>query len=189
MPGLICYERHGYENDVPGCGGVAERNTDYCIVDPSMGTSPPTTWEALYDQLEPPNDKDEGDAVTTIPSSSINAAPSKQPTKGPSVSPTNAPSAQSHDTSVWDAFVSMINKYADAKGEASFEPTAEESTPSNAPTTEFYAAWTQSVKKWKATQPTLAPTTEFHALWAGKINKWKSTNVQNDDKDVSSDSP
>lgn len=194
---------------MPGCGGKATDDVDYCIVDPSTVTSAPTTWDSVYELLDPPsNNEVDGGEVTTVPSTTLTTDPSKLPTRKPSSSPvspppTPSPSAQATDTSlpftaggsVWNAFMDMVNKYGEAKKRASYEPTSEDLPPPSSspqPTTEFHAAWTQSLARWQNSnqeKPTPAPTTEIHALLASKMKKWEITGVHHGKKDEGSDFP
>jgi len=209
MPGLVCFQRDGEDNNVPGCDGTATDNVDYCIVDPSTVTGAPTTWDMLYGLLDPPSSNEvDGGEVATVPSTTLTTDPSKLPTRKPSSfpvpsPPTPSPSAQATDTplpfaptgSVWEAFMDMVNKYGEAKKRASFEPTSEDAPlPSSSPqpTTEFHAAWTHSLARWQNSnqeKPTPAPTTEIHALLASKMERWKSTGVHHGKTDEGSDSP
>ena len=38
---LICFQRDGEENNVPGCPGRANDNVDYCIAPPTPAPTPP----------------------------------------------------------------------------------------------------------------------------------------------------
>ena len=105
MPGLICLERDGVENNVPGCGGLATLDVDYCVspsdvVDDEQrqddGSDPPN-----IDSINP--NQNSSPAPTTRPHSTDMAGPSPSyllptssptamPTLTPTTSPTSAPS-------------------------------------------------------------------------------------------------
>ena len=142
---MRCWQRSGLDNNVPGCEGLAVEHVDYC-----------------YDPQSVMNEN-----IATIPAKSLTAAPSKRPTAAPSKRPTAAPSknptlvpTQTNGDEVWNAFMNMVNAYANAKknrlGEDSPEPTPEPTSASDSnenaspqPTTEFHAAWKGGIERWK----------------------------------------
>ena len=69
---------------------------------------------------------------------------------------------------VWDAFMAMVNNYANAKKESLVEDYPDPPSP-NPTTNEISSA---------------QPTTSFHAVWNKRMQNWKSSRtVQNDATD------
>ena len=69
---------------------------------------------------------------------------------------------------MWDAFMAMVNNYANAKKESSVEDSPDPPSPN--PTTNGISS--------------AQPTTSFHAVWNKRTQKWKSSRtVQNDATD------
>ena len=131
---MRCWQRSGLDNNVPGCAGRAVEHVDYCY-DPQMVMN---------------------ENIATILASSLNAAPSKRPT---TQVPTQVPTEINRDE-VWNAFMGMVNAYANAKknrlGEDSPEPSPEptsssglDANASSQPTTAFHAAWKGGMERWK----------------------------------------
>ena len=125
------------------------------------------------------------------------SGPVRPPMPSPSVQATDEPQLPfASGGTAWNAFMDMVNNYAEAKKRLSFEPTSDKMPPpisSPPPTTEFHAAWTQSLARWHLKssdqKPSPAPTTEMHGLLRYKIEKWKSRNIHKDENDGASDSP
>lgn len=134
---LRCWQRSGLDNNVPGCEGQAVEHVDYCY-DPQMVMN---------------------ENIATIPARSLTAAPSKRPTTAPLKMPAPAPTEANGDE-VWNAFMDMVNTYANAKknrlGEDSLEPSPQptsasgpDENASSQPTTAFHAAWKGGIERWK----------------------------------------
>ena len=144
--GLLCWQRSGLDNDVPGCGGSAVEHVDYCY-DPHLVTK---------------------EVIATIPATSLKATepPSNRPTTTiPSQTPTQTPSQTNDGDAVWGAFMAMVNNYANAKkerlGEDSPEPSPSpvadtgDGKSSAQPTTAFHAAWKEGMERWKLSSRTV----------------------------------
>jgi hypothetical protein len=124
--GLLCWQRSGLDNNVPGCQGSAIENVDYCY-DPYSAMS---------------------ENIATIPASSLAAAPSNIPTtQHPTQEPTQAPT-QTNEDKIWNAFMDMVSKYANAKKDW-LEEDYRSPEPSPEPTTAFHAAWMEGMERWK----------------------------------------
>ena len=151
--GLLCWQRSGLDNNVPGCGGSAAEHVDYCY-DPHLVTK---------------------EVIATIPATSLTAtdSPSNRPT---TAAPTRTPTLPLSQTptltngdAVWDAFMAMVNNYANAK-KVSLVVEESPDPPSQNPTTDGISS--------------AQPTTAFHAVWNEGMQSWKSSRtVQNDATD------
>jgi hypothetical protein len=93
-PGLICFERNGFFEAVPGCiGGELDASfTDYCIVeDPSsyqetIASSAPSRSPSAMPSLQPSSNP-------SSEPSSIPSQPSSHPSSDPSLAPSQQPSS------------------------------------------------------------------------------------------------
>ena len=97
---LICLERDGVENNVPGCGGLATLDVDYCVSPSDIDD------EQRQDDGGDPNadstnpNQNSSPAPTTLPPTGMTgpsltpptASPTAMPTFTPTASPTSAPS-------------------------------------------------------------------------------------------------
>ena len=113
MPGLVCLERSGIENNVPGCAGIAYAEVDYCV-------SP-----SDIDEEQRQDDGGIPDSGSTDPDqkSKSTPAPTSFPTAKPEPSP--LPPTSSDDT-VMPTF-SPTTSFDDSSG-TTYSPTTTSST-------------------------------------------------------------
>ena len=86
MPGLVCLERSGIENNVPGCEGIARAEVDYCV-------SP-----SDIDEEQRQDDGGIPNSGSTDPDQKSTPAPTSFPTAKPEPSP--LPPTSSDDTAM-----------------------------------------------------------------------------------------
>jgi hypothetical protein len=114
MPGLVCLERSGTENNVPGCEGIAHAEVDYCV-------SP-----SDIDEEQRQDDGGIPNSDSTYPDQKSTPAPTSFPTAKPELSP--LPPTSSDDTVMPTLSPTIPSPTSSGSSGTTYSPTTTSST-------------------------------------------------------------